>query len=313
MISIDFQCPVDGFCNRGRLVHHENFHASLTIANQGFGVDPYACPKSRFNLIFLFIPFFPSSNFVHHRDRAFENSAFVWIGNPSISKSSFDTSNPKEFPKRFSFYFLLSPIALCFLIEEPFLVQPFVCAGLRHPEHLWHLTSDRRGSEQMARHGFGRELKTQAAEGVCNCVSHALDEDQKGTSHPMQKKQITLFVILVSVFFFFFSCLLSSCESVGLICMHFMMAFIQAVMLLRFQLFFTNDKSRTPVNILAPAISAAMAVHAFRRYCIFADCGPSFSVDGFNHNSTSSSGHWFCCSHPNSHVLLSRPLCSLLF
>ena len=38
---------------------------------------------------------------------------------------------------------------------------------------------------------------------------------------------------------------------------------------------------RTSVTALAPAISAAMAVHAFYGTAIFVDCDPLLPVDGF--------------------------------
>ena len=78
-----------------------------------------------------------------------------------------------------------------FLTEQPFLSQPFVCTDLRQPEHFWHLTSDHLGWEKMPKHGFGNDRKTQDSEGVCHYASHALDEDPKGKSHPLQKNHIT--------------------------------------------------------------------------------------------------------------------------
>ena len=50
--------------------------------------------------------------------------------------------------------------------------------------------------------------------------------------------------------------------------------------------FLSYNMSRTPVNMLAPATSAAMAVNTVNGTANFANCDQSFSVDGFHHNST---------------------------
>ena len=48
----------------------------------------------------------------------------------------------------------------------------------------------------------------------------------------------------------------------------------------------SSNKSRIPVNMRAPAISTAVAVHAFKKQCNFADCDSICSVSCFDHNST---------------------------
>ena len=63
----------------------------------------------------------------------------------------------------------------------------------------------------------------------------------------------------------------------------------------------SNNKSRTPVVMLAPAISAAMAVHTFNGTAIFAACDPKFS-----HNSTTTPATFIFATVPN-------PTCSFPF
>ena len=166
---------IDSYCNRVHLVHHQILHVPLTIANQIHNFAPNLAPI----LLRCSSPFIQVSKVVRHRHVIMRSRP--WNGEPSTSNSSLTWAARKNFKKASSFHFCpvvheskLRPIAFCFLVEDPFLDRPFVCAVLRQHERSWHLTSDHRGWEHVSRHGFWPLSEN------TGCAMRMLDDDLRG-------------------------------------------------------------------------------------------------------------------------------------
>ena len=114
------------YCSRVRLVHNENFHVPLAIANHGFGAQP--------------------------QTRSEPPPVMSITQNSAQNGTTSSLTTQKTIQERYSFNHCplaheskLRPSAFCFLTQDPLLVQPFVCPDLKQPERLWHLTSDHWG------------------------------------------------------------------------------------------------------------------------------------------------------------------------
>ena len=143
-------------------------------------------------------------------------------------------------------------------------------------------------------------LIIQAAENACLPVSHALNDNPWGISHAQQKDSRGFHSLChwPSSFLHFW-------------CPSFMISSMQLLMFSRLS-FVSHNQSRTPVNILVPAIFATMAMQAFNGTAILLIVITLFfSVKCFDHNSTPTAAIVFC-NHPNTHVPLSIHLYSSL-
>ena len=176
-------------------------------------------------------------------------------------------------------------------VEKQLHVHPFFCT---EGGSLYTWPPITGAGSKCQNMGSGHESKkTHAAEDACHL--------RFGTRSTTTKGQITSTIERFSTLLSFtslfhkLSVLLVSC---GISSMH--------LLILSRLSFLWNNTSRIPVNMRAPASSAATAVHA----CNDAYCDPLVPVNTFDHDSTSTPTVLFLKKYrPNNHV----PLSSILF
>ena len=191
---------------------------------------------------------------------AFENSAFVWI---EVVKSKSSLTWDVQTCVRIFFH-----DSLCFHISHSF-VRPSR-SRFSVDKQLFAL----KGAACILDENMDsahRSENTSCGENARHLVSHALDDNLRGKSHPQQRH------FHVAFFSFTFTDPLALCVF-GII-----QDFVNAIVDVSLVDFLSKNKSSTPVNMPALAISAAMSVQTSTASLLIAI---QFPVNGFDHNST---------------------------
>ena len=180
---------VDCFDNRVHFIDTEGLHMSLTIANRGFGIDHmlaanlspthcYCCSSSSSQPPIL------SMTAV-----AKENSAFILIAlmksNSSLTRVAQNCFCTCSLVALATALRAICAQALPVFSSNKAYFSSHSSVLIGGPLYTWPPITG--AATRCQNIGSGHFLKTPAAEDTCHQVSHALDNDPRGKTHPQQR------------------------------------------------------------------------------------------------------------------------------